>query len=399
MVESNRLMIVDDDPSIGDLIGQVAEAMGFQTVFVAQSDQMLDSFRSFQPTLVTLDLMMPGVDGVQSLRTLASECCEADIILFSGADRRVLNTAARFGESHGLQVRELLRKPVEVDHLEAVLARFVQVPTEDLEEAFREAASKGDIAVHYQPKVDLSTASEWETRGIEALARWAHPTAGQISPEIFVPLAEKIGLIGRLTEIVVENAVHQSSTLRRSGYTLETAVNLSPLVLSNPAVPDRLARKLARSDISPGQIIVEVTESAAMAEGAIAIENLMRFRLKGLKLSLDDFGTRCSSLIQLYRMPCSELKIDRCFVKELDKSEEARVIVQSIVDLAHNLGLTVCAEGIETPETLKFLRSIGCDQGQGFLISPPLSEADLVSFLEIHKPSEAAQVTTVMCRR
>lgn len=399
MVESSRLLIVDDDPDIGALIEQVAGGVGFRTLFLERSDQMLETYRSFLPTLIILDLMMPDMDGVQVLRSLAGESCEADIILFSGADSRVLNTAARLGESHGLRIRELLHKPVTVEELEAVFRRFTQTSTEDLEAALRAAISSGDIDVHYQPKVDLSATSEWRVRGIEALARWTHPTRGPISPNMFIPLAEQVGLIDQLTDAVFDTAVQQTRALQENGYALDMALNLSPLVLSDPSVPDRLARRLAQSGIDNERIIIEITEGAAMAEGAQAMESLTRFRLKGMRLSLDDFGTGYSSLVQLYRMPFSELKVDRSFVRELKASEEARVIVRSIVDLAHNLGLAVCAEGIETPATLGILRSLGCDQGQGFLVSRPLPAADLMRFLATHAPSRDARVASLAVRR
>ncbi|NQU70519.1 MAG: EAL domain-containing response regulator [Rhodospirillales bacterium] len=392
MASTNRVMIVDDDPNIGDLIVQVAEDLGFQTAYIERSELILETFQSFDPDLIVLDLMMPNADGVQVLRTLAKEECEAEIILFSGADARVLNTAARLAESHGLRIRGRMHKPIEINALEAMLSRSAAPSADDLEEELRVAISKADFSVHYQPKVNLKSEREWTVESVEALARWACPGRGFIAPCVFIPLAERTGLIDRLSEVVIEKAIKQANVLNQDGYSIDMAVNLSPLLLTAPDVPDRLTQQLDHYGVDSSQLIVEITESAAMADDALTMENLTRFRLKGMKLSMDDFGTGYSSLVQLYRMPFSELKIDQSFVMEIDANEEARVIVRSIVDLAHNLNLTVCAEGVETRETLDFLCSIGCDQAQGYFISKPLAEADLTRFLAENSPNQAASI-------
>ena len=398
MTGSNHLLVVDDDPAIGDLIVQVAEGMGFQTSYVDQSDQMLSAYRSLKPDLIILDLMMPGTDGVQSLRALADAGCEANIILFSGADARVLQTAARLGASQGLQVCELLRKPIDIDDLEAMLSRFTKHSTAYLESALRSAIENREISVCFQPKVSLASQREWQMEGVEALARWDCPGRGPVPPSEFIPLAESSGLIEDLSEIVIDKAVRQVSALHRNGRTVDLAVNLSALMLATRDAPDRMNEILYRYNLDCSRLIIEITESVAMENGPLAMENLTRFRLMGMKLSMDDFGTGHSSLVQLYRMPFSELKIDKSFVMELDSKEEARVIVRSIVDLAHNLNLTVCAEGVESRETLSFLRSIGCDQAQGFLIGKPMDDAGLVRFDAECSSNEAAAIAAVLLR-
>jgi EAL domain-containing protein (putative c-di-GMP-specific phosphodiesterase class I) len=263
----------------------------------------------------------------------------------------------------------------------------------------REAIDKNDISVHFQPKVSLSSDHEWTVEGVEALARWACPGRGFISPSEFIPLAERAGLMDGLSDVVIEKAIRQTGALRQNGYPLNLAVNLSPLMLAAPDAPDRLSQMLERHRLDTSHLIVEITESAAMGDDPLTMENLTRFRLKGMKLSMDDFGTGYSSLVQLYRMPFSELKIDRSFVLEIDTKEEARVIVRSIVDLAHNLKLTVCAEGVETRETLDFLRSVGCDQAQGYLISKPLDEAEFTRFLADNSPNPAAAIAAAQSGR
>ena len=332
------------------------------------------------------------------LRALAEAACEADIILFSGADARVVRTAARLGEDQGLRIKELLHKPMEIAELESILSSFAGTSPADFETALRSAIETSDMTIDLQPKVGLTNEHEWVVEGVEALARWTWPGHGPIPPGEFIPLAESSGLIEDLSDVVIDKAVRQVCELHRHGFAIDLAVNLSALTLAASDAPDRVSKILERHGLDPARLIVEVTESAAMEDGPLAMENLTRFRLKGMKLSMDDFGTGYSSLVQLYRMPFSELKIDRSFVREIDSKEEARVIVRSIVDLAHNLNLTVCAEGVETHETLAFLRSVGCNQAQGYLFAKPMDQAGLTKFLGGASSTEAAAIAAVLFR-
>lgn len=395
---SSRVLIIDDDPDIAAFTADVARASGFQVAVVDRADtteRILGVCRSFEPEIVVLDLMMPGIDGIQVLQMLVDEACQAEIILFSGADARVLNTTARLAATHGLRIRELLRKPVKVEDLEAALGNSDKPPALRCDDELHAAITKGEITAYFQPKVSLKTLQEWRVEGVEALARWEHPERGLIGPAEFIPVAEQVGLIGELTNVVIDKALRQMEILRMRGHAVDVAVNLSPHILADPRLPDRLAEQLAQHQLEPSQLILEITESAAMADGAAGMGNLARFRLKGMKLSMDDFGTGYSSLVQLHRMPFSELKIDRSFVMEAESDTEARVIVRSTVNLAQSLGLRVCAEGVESPKILAFLRSIGCDQAQGYLISKPLPGKDLLTFLETHAPSNHANVAAV----
>lgn len=377
---SGRVLIIDDDPEVGAFTSEVARNLGLQALRVDRSEQVVAAFREFHPDTIVLDLMMPGMDGIQVLRALADENCQADILLFSGADGRLLNTTARLAAQQGLRIRELLRKPVQVEDLELALRRPGRAAPAS-EDELRTAIRAGQITAHFQPKVCLKAPEEWVVEGVEALARWEHPEHGLVPPADFIPLVEQSGLIGDLTEVIADRALGLARRLRRDGMNLDVALNLSPLLLDDGDLPDRFARKLDDYGVDHSRLILEVTESAAMGNNGAAMENLARIRVKGMKLSMDDFGTGYSSLVQLHRMPFSELKIDRSFVMEADTDAEARVIIQATVRLAQSLGLQVCAEGVESRKSLSFLRSIGCDQAQGYLISKSLPEDDLLAFL------------------
>lgn len=245
----------------------------------------------------------------------------------------------------------------------------------------KDALAAGQLVVHYQPKLNLRAEPVPAVEASEALVRWEHPRLGLLMPASFVPAAEQTDLILPMTEFVLDTAIEQLTRWQAVAPSLAVAVNLAPALLTDLDLPDRVSGILQRHRVDPSRLVLEVTESAAMADTAVTMDILTRLRLKGIALSLDDFGTGYSSLVQLYRMPFSEMKIDRSFVGEIGDNDEAAVIVRSITELAHNLGLSVCAEGVETERALAFLRSVGCDQAQGYLIGRPMPPAYLTVIL------------------
>ena len=228
----------------------------------------------------------------------------------------------------------------------------------------------------------LGSKGSREVSSLESLVRWDRPGHGLVPPDEFIPLAEQTGLIESLTDYVLHAALKQIAQWRENGSSVAVAVNLAPQLLSDLDLPDRLSDLLAEYGVDGSALIVEVTESAAMTDAARTMDILTRLRLKGIELSMDDFGTGYSSLVELYRMPFSEMKIDKSFVIDVNRDKEAEVIVRSIVDLGHNLGLKVCAEGVETEEAMSFLRSIKCDLAQGYFLSKPLPPSDMMALIE-----------------
>jgi len=195
-----------------------------------------------------------------------------------------------------------------------------------------------------------------------------------VPPLAFVPLAESCGLIHPMTDRILEQALAfaRRAAIRDHETPLTVSVNLAPVVLADRGLPDRVGRLLADGGVEPGRLVLEVTESAALAERASFLEVLSRLRLRGVELSIDDFGTGSSSLQRLDQVPCSELKIERAFVGEISRRPEAEAIVRSTIELGHRLGLRTVAEGVEDAETLRWLRDAGCDRAQGYLFSRSL---------------------------
>lgn len=247
----------------------------------------------------------------------------------------------------------------------------------ELATALQLAVERGHIRLDYQPKLSLRTGG---IIGVEALARWDDPSFGRVEPGDFIPLAERAGLIDGLTESVVRTALRQWLGWRDQGVEVNIAVNISATTLRDVDFPDFLQRLCLLDGVPCEQITVELTEGATQHVVRL-LDTLTRFRLKGMGVALDDFGTGYSSLLQLRQLPFTELKIDQCFVADAAVAEESRLIVKSVIDLAHALGLTAVAEGVEDAETFDLLRQLGCDHVQGFYIARPMAPSSLVPWM------------------
>jgi EAL domain-containing protein (putative c-di-GMP-specific phosphodiesterase class I) len=238
---------------------------------------------------------------------------------------------------------------------------------------------RGEFFLCYQPKVAMTSA---EVLGVEALIRWQRESEGPVPPEEFIPLAEETKLINPLTLWVLKSALEELVRWQAGGVNLTIAVNLSPRNLEDPELPDQVERLLAQTSVAPERLILEITESAMMSEPRRALEVLTRLHEAGVRLSVDDFGTGYSSLAYLQRLPASELKIDRTFVAAMARDRGNALIVRSTIDLAHGLGLSVVAEGIEDAETWQTLRSLGCDAGQGYYIARPRPGNEVLEWIK-----------------
>lgn len=243
--------------------------------------------------------------------------------------------------------------------------------------ALRRAVDEDAIGLAYQPKLALASG---RLIGVEALSRWNDPALGVQEPGAFIELAEQHGLIGALTDAQVRTALRQWRAWRDEGLVLGVAVNISPLLLGDLEFPDRLQALCQEQDVPCEHLTIELTEGATQHVVHL-MDTLTRLRIKGIRAAIDDFGTGYSSLLQLRQLPFNELKVDRWFVDDAMRSGESALIIKSIIDLAHALGLIVTAEGIETVEQYDLLAGYGCNQGQGALFAMPMAGAELAPWL------------------
>jgi diguanylate cyclase (GGDEF)-like protein len=241
----------------------------------------------------------------------------------------------------------------------------------------RKALDQGKLDVHYQPKADASTGG---IVGVEALLRWLHPQHGAIAAEEFIPIAERTGMIHPLTTYVLRTALTQCRQWRRSGIRLDVAVNVSSGSLLNIDFPYEVRRLLDEAGVAPRALTLEITESSIMADPKRCIHVLSALSGMGVQLAIDDFGTGYSSLSQLKQLPVNELKIDKSFIVDMTSDDDDAMIVRSTVDLGHNLGLRVVAEGVEDRTTWQAAKALGCDVVQGFYLSPAITSTSLIQW-------------------
>jgi len=399
---AGRLLILDDDPAVGNTIKSMAALSGFDSRAEVNSESFFRVLDEWSPTHIALDLVMPDMDGVQVLLELAKRRCEARIIITSGMGSRVLGAARRSGHEHGLNIvgvlskpfmassfRELLlaaSKPASAEASGAVCSGSVEEAGSGFEISVRElnrALANRELQVVYQPKVHCATGG---VAGFEALARWDHPRYGLLMPDQFIPFAESSGLIDRLTDDLLDQALDwlsgQFCAFAATGAThppdrpradFSMSFNVSAKNLRDPSFVDRVTRRCHDRNIDPARMIFELTETSAMEDPVTSLASLTRMRMKGFQLSIDDFGTGYSSMLQLVRLPFSEIKVDKSFVTTMRQSRESRTVVKSIVDLGRSLGIKVAAEGVEDAEILEYLKQIGCDLAQGYFIGRPMS--------------------------
>lgn len=235
------------------------------------------------------------------------------------------------------------------------------------------ALEKKRLRMVYQPKVSLLDGS---LKRVEALVRWDDPELGAVEPSLFVPLAEQHGLIDQLTQWGLKTVLRQWVKWRDDGLDTSIAFNISALSLQQLDFPDFVERMCRALEVPTDRLVLELTEGATQPLIKL-IDTLTRFRIKGIGLAIDDFGTGYSSMMQLRQLPFTEVKIDQSFVADAERSRDCRLIIQTIAELAHGLGLTATAEGVETIDQLRLVRELGCDLVQGYLISPPLDPGAL----------------------
>jgi diguanylate cyclase len=233
-----------------------------------------------------------------------------------------------------------------------------------------QALARGEISLHYQPKVD---SSRGKVRGVEALLRWHHPQRGPVGPDVFIPIAERYGLINTLGDWVINEACRQMQEWQQAGLTISVAINLSVYQLRQENLGERIAEALHRHGIPAQRLLCEITESVAMEDIRATQKAFDAISRLGVLLSIDDFGTGYSSLAYLRQLPAKQLKIDRSFIMDIQSNTDARAIVDAVIKLAHALGLSVVAEGVETAAQRDILLELGCDEMQGYWFAKPMS--------------------------
>ncbi|MEQ1882708.1 MAG: EAL domain-containing response regulator [Burkholderiales bacterium] len=374
------VLIVDDDPVQCKLLADLLGRFDVGQVHQAESGRAAMAMLAqglVRVDVIVCDLDMPEMDGMLLLRRIAEVGLSPSIIISSASDQNIVRSVESIAQARGFAVLGSLRKPPTAGLLGKLLAKHRELAGKvdqklarvfDATEVSR-ALEQGEFEAYFQPKVDLASG---RVRGAEALVRWRHPTLGVLAPESFLGHIVDCGGMPKMTWLMIEGAAHWCGKWHKLGMDMNVSVNLSLTALDDPRLALQIVDLLRDNQLPSKSMVFEVTETSAMKDVAGCLETLSRLKMHGFGLSLDDFGTGFSTLQQLARIPFSELKLDRSFVNGATQQPHLRAVIVSTVGMAKNLGLEVVAEGVETIEDWRFLREVGVDMAQGFLVSKPI---------------------------
>lgn len=388
-----RVLAVDDDIFLLEIVKEMLEVCGVTDCHTASDGQEalqhLDA-SGVHPDIILCDIDMFGMDGIEFTRHLATRAYTGGFAIMSGSSQRMLRTVGALIEERNLRFLGSMEKPLTVEALRAILQRVQTSPVASAPatpaspefpsltpDEIRAGIAAGYMRLYYQPKIHLDTL---KVVGVEALLRWYDPERGVIPPLSVIPVAEEHGMITEITFAVFRLAAEQQAAWQKAGIDLVVAVNISADDLLRYDLPDRLREIVDQVGANTSRLTLEVTEGRLMTNMASGMEVISRLRLMGFNFSVDDFGTGYSNQEKLRKLPFDEIKIDRSFVTDAVQNPTLCAIVESNISLAHALGMSVVAEGAESEADCALLRSLACDEVQGFYFCRPVPNEQVIAW-------------------
>ena len=374
------VLIVDDSELQRDFAAQVLRELGLSRVEQAEDGTAaLAALANMAPPAVMLvDLEMPRMDGIELIHQIAQQNIELALVIVSSRERMLIKSAGDMISKLGLPLLAALTKPIKKEELLGALLKYasrigehaLRAPGDILfnKQNLMAALAAGEIKAFMQPQISLSNG---EICSVEALARWLKADGSLIEPARFIEAFEYHGLMQELTLTILDQVLDAMRNWQQTGRNLAVAVNLAPSSLDDMQLANDIIARVRQSGIAPEKIVFEITESSMSQDMALFMGSLLKLRLSGFELSIDDYGTGFSTLEQLARLPFSELKIDRSFVSNADRDPRLETILESAINMSRGLDLRSVAEGIETQNEWDLLARLGCTTGQGYFIARP----------------------------
>ncbi|QJI37933.1 EAL domain-containing response regulator [Pseudomonas sp. ADAK13] len=385
-----RVLVLEDHPFQRAVAVSMLRQLGCREVFEAVDGlhalAVLDQVGAVDIALC--DLCMEGMDGLEFLQQVGSSGLVGSVIISSSLSADVRRTVQQIVSLLGLEMLGDVGKPLQAHTLENLLKKRSSgpgvAPPDAVpvclasDEEVRWALNEQQLQAWYQPKVDMNTD---DVCGVEVLTRWVHPLRGILSPAVFMPVLERCGLLDTLLFMQMNQALSLQRLAKNTGLTLDLSFNLHTSQLTNSNLTAVIKGILSLHEAVPASLTFELTESGLLEAPATSLETLVRLRMMGCKLSIDDFGAGFSSLQRLCQLPFNEIKLDGEFIRTLLHEPRCRAIVSSTLALGETLGMSVVVEGIETEEQRESLLAMGCTQGQGYLFARPMNDVDLLRWL------------------
>ena len=396
---SLRILILEDDSFQRAVAVRMFRSLGCHEVFeAADGSQALALLQQVGAVdIAVCDLQMEGVDGLAFLRRAGQSGQIGAVLLSSALSADLRRAAQQVIALLGLQLLGDVGKPLPAKELQALLDKYrgscIRATSPDAvvqpacEDEVRQALALQQLQAWYQPKFNLRSG---EVCGVEVLCRWMHPSKGVLPPALFIPVLERCGLMGELLFAQLDQALSLQEQARIQGYPLNMAFNLQTSQLVNSQLTYTLKGILARHGTPGSRLTFELTENGLLQAPAASLENLVRLRMMGCRLSLDDFGAGFSSLQRLCQLPFNEIKLDGEFVRNLEHEPRCAAVIASTLALGNSLGMAVVVEGIETLDQLQRLLAMGCVEGQGYWFARPMSGQGLLHWLQQRETNPVA---------
>lgn len=370
-----NVMVIDDHPLQTTILTQILDRYCAQVIPFSCVDAAIQSVQEQYFDVIFCDIQMPGKDGIDMMEMLDKVQYQGQVVLVSAMELTIISAVRAMCEGFSFEVLGKLPKPYDENEVVDLLGKikdekakqvsFAQ-PIEVEDQEFLFALAEGHVKNYYQPLVDVQSG---EVLGYEALARWNHPIYGVLPPHYFLPIVERCRLSGELFQAVLSNVIYD---MKHRGLTQNVSINVDHENLEDTAFSHYFLQQCLESEIDPSQITIEITERDTFQTSASLYKNLLKLRMNGVTVSIDDFGTGSSTFEKLAQLPFNELKIDRSFVQGVECDIKKRNIVVAICALAKSLNIRLVAEGIEDEVTLQAIREYGIDLCQGFYIDKPM---------------------------
>jgi EAL domain-containing protein (putative c-di-GMP-specific phosphodiesterase class I)/ActR/RegA family two-component response regulator len=392
---SQTVMVVDADIAHTDSYNKALRALGHSGIeFQTRGPEALERLKSGSAAqLLILDLHLPDMDGIRFMRELLQIRSDLELVLVSGENRRLLETTVNLGRSMGLNVLGALPRPLELASLKSLLNRKIKsgagnddsqtlnrpLAKTDLQEGLAGDWANNRPVLLYQPIVSLLTGN---IVCVEVLTRWWNRERGLLTPEKFLPLAEKFGLLDELSRLIYQQTLKQVADWLSHDQKISAAINVSINSFNDPDFANFLIDAAAEHKIDCARLVFEMAETQTSSVQPRCLESLLTLRLKGFRLSIDDFGTGSSSLTHLKNIPFTELKIDREFVTGASDNAASRSILEASVNLAKRLNIAIVAEGVESRQDWDLVEALQCDYVQGYYCGKPMDNKAFLAHLE-----------------
>lgn len=391
-IASLHFLVAEGEPVQRELLVGMLRHLGAEHITTASDGlsalRLLEIGLKPPINIALMDLSLPGMDGLEVIRRLAEIDCRAGIIVLGAHSADVLFSVETMAEAYGVEVLGSSVKPVTSERLQELIANYVEPSAEPEPEPQHPEFSFAEVGrglqarefdPFFQPKIELETGA---VKGLEMFARWRHPQHGVLGPSAFVPVLESVRRIDFLDWSMIEKSVAACRTLHDKSIPISFSINVDPTTLSHPQFIAQITACLERHRILPDYITFEITESAVLSTNPHFLERLLRLRMMGFGLAIDDYGTGRSNLQLLAAIPFSELKIDRSFVDGASRKRAISTVLKSYLGLARSLSRHACAVGVETKQDWDFLQGLGCSYAQGYYIASPMPVEDIPAWLD-----------------